>query len=206
VRRQGLFHGLGFSPRILLESFLAQALSWNLASALRAFGAGDQIGEKLPTQPSGAAMLTRIACSFAGAMCATAFGLMPALGLAQTAAPTVDPSPGPARNHRWAAPDFSDIDIANSPERLIAIPATARRGRAVFDGTQVIKLNGREEMLAPGGRIIGADNMVKLSGSLLGRARVKFIRETTTGLLMQVWILTPKEIETPDPKPFGSTD
>ncbi|HEX4329001.1 MAG TPA: hypothetical protein VH105_19570 [Burkholderiales bacterium] len=151
-------------------------------------------------------MLTRIACSFAGAMCATAFGLLPASGLAQTAAPTADPSPGPARNHRWTAPDFSDIDIANSPERLIAIPVAARRARAVFDGTSTIKLNGKEERLAPGGRIVGADNMIKMTGSLIGRARVKFIREATTGLLMQVWILTPKEIETPDPKPFGSSD
>ena len=151
-------------------------------------------------------MLTRIACSFAGAIFATAFGLLPAMGLAQTAAPTADPSPGPARNHRWSAPDFSDLDIANSPERLIAIPAAAKRGHAIFDGTQTIKLNGKEELLAPGGRIIGADNMVKLTGSLIGRARVKYLRETTTGLLMQVWILTPKEIETPDPKPVGSSD
>ena len=70
-------------------------------------------------------MLTRIACSFAGAMCATAFGLLPAPGLAQTAAPTADPLHNPARNHGWSAPDFSDIDIANSPERLIAIPVAA---------------------------------------------------------------------------------
>lgn len=157
-------------------------------------------------------MLTRIACSFKGTIRATACGLglllgAPPLALAQTAdsTTTVTPSPGPARHHRWTAPDYTDADLATVPDRLVPIPAAAKRGRAEFNGTPIIKLNGRQEQLAPGARVFGTDNMLKVSGALTGRARVKYLREQTTGLLMEVWILTPKEIETPDPAPISTS-
>jgi len=171
-----------------------------------------QATRRRPTNHLGAAMLTRIACSSMGTICATACAVGLAVGTAQALAQTADssatpvtPSPGPARHHQWTPPDYTDADLATQ-DRLVPIPAAAKRGRAEFNGTPIIKLNGKTEQLAPGARVFGADNMLKVSGALNGRAHVKYLREQSTGLLMQLWILTPKEIETPDPKPISSSN
>jgi len=86
-------------------------------------------------------------------------------------------------------------------DRLVPIPAKAVRGDMEFNGTQIVLLDGKQRQLAPGVRIYGADNMLKLATSLKGTAKTKYMLEESTGLLQNVWILTPKEIATPDPKP-----
>jgi len=88
-----------------------------------------------------------------------------------------------------------------APDRLIPIPFKAVRGDMEFNGTQIVLLDGKQRQLAPGVRIYGADNMLKLVSSLVGTAKTKYMFEESTGLLQNIWILTPKEIATPDPKP-----
>lgn len=113
----------------------------------------------------------------------------------------------PDKKHQWwwSKPDYTDAELATIPDRLVPIPAAARRARAEFDGTNFVKVNGKIEQLAPGARIFGADNMLKVSGALKGYTRIKYLREQTTGLLIEVWILTPKEIETRDPEPIDAS-
>lgn len=97
----------------------------------------------------------------------------------------------------------SSINSSNLPvgDRLVPIPPIAKRGDMEFNGTQIVLLDGKKRQLAPGARIFGADNMLKLASSLNGTAKTKYTFEESTGLLMNVWILTPREIATPDPKP-----
>jgi hypothetical protein len=158
-------------------------------------------------------MLTKIACSLLGTICATVCGLgvslyaVPALAQTTTNGTTnVTTSPGPNGTRQWwSRPDYSDAELATIPDRLVPIPAAARRARAEFNGTNFVKVNGKIEQMAPGVRIFGADNMLKVSGALNGFTRIKYLREQTTGLLLQVWILTPKEIETRDPEPVDAS-
>lgn len=96
----------------------------------------------------------------------------------------------------------AQTDLSLYPDRLVPIPAKARRHSLTFDTTQWVVVDNKVRVqLAPGVRIYGTDNMLKLYGSLQGTATAKVLREETTGMLLYVWILTPKEIATPDPKP-----
>jgi hypothetical protein len=54
-------------------------------------------------------------------------------------------------------------------------------------------MNGRPERLSPGARIRNANNMLVLSGALVGQnLLVNFVREPN-GMVHEVWILTPDE-------------
>lgn len=90
---------------------------------------------------------------------------------------------------------------AEAQQRLVPIPAKAKRADITFNGTPDILIDGKSARLAPGARIAGRDNMLMLSGSLSGTAKAKYLIEDTTGNVIGVWILTDEEIATPDPKP-----
>lgn len=108
--------------------------------------------------------------------------------------------------------------MATMPNRLMPIPPNALRAEMTFDTTNAVKVRvrGRDRhmdpkkdrkdyektmTLAPGARIFSQDSMLTMSGALNGRYRTKFLVEPATGLLIEVWILSKKEIHTPDPKP-----
>jgi len=132
-------------------------------------------------------MLTRIASSFAGALRTTALGLGVALLL-----PVLG---GPAA---WAQSTTATVP---APSRLVPIPVKATRASMTFDGSQTVLVGKVYMQMAPGVRIFGADNMLKLSATLSGTATAKYLLEPTTGLLQTIWILTDQEIQTPDPAP-----
>jgi len=121
-------------------------------------------------------MLTRFASSFAGSIGAIACGLCFVLAMPPAA------------------------QAQDAPDRLVPIPPKAKRAEMVFDTTQFVQVDGKTMQLAPGVRIFGTDNMIKLYGSLQGKGKTKYLAEPTTGLLQYIWILTDKEIATPDPK------
>lgn len=72
-------------------------------------------------------------------------------------------------------------------------PATALRGWLVVVQPPDVQLNGQPARLSPGSRIRGADNMVHLSGSLVGYKLLVHYTVEPSGLLQDVWILTPEE-------------
>jgi len=72
-------------------------------------------------------------------------------------------------------------------------PQNALRGALQINSTSDALLNGQAVRLAPGLRIRGQDNMLQLSGGLLGQ---KFLVNYTldiNGLVKDVWILTADE-------------
>ena len=72
-------------------------------------------------------------------------------------------------------------------------PATALRGALVVVQPPEVQLNGQAARLAPGSRIRGTDNMVQMSGALVGARLLVHYTLDPTGLLQEVWILTPDE-------------
>ena len=87
-------------------------------------------------------------------------------------------------------------------QRIVQIPASAKRGVVTFQGGIDVLLDGRVAMrMAPGVRIFDRNNMLAMYGALNGTFRVKYQVEELSGMLLTVWILTDDEIATPDPKP-----
>lgn len=75
-----------------------------------------------------------------------------------------------------------------------AFPATALRGELLLTAPPEASLNGEPARLAPGARLRGEDNLLRLPASLAGqRLLVHYTLEPTTGLVLDVWILNPTE-------------
>ena len=74
-------------------------------------------------------------------------------------------------------------------------PAQALRGELVVGAAPMALLNGQAARLAPGARIRGEDNLLRLPTSLAGQpVIVHYTREPSSGLLMDVWILNRAEL------------
>ena len=85
-----------------------------------------------------------------------------------------------------------DMDPSLVPTRQL--PKTALLGRLVVQQPPVVLLNGQPAQLAPGARIRSMDNTLAMSGTLIGQVLpVKYLLDST-GLVHQVWILTPDEV------------
>jgi len=72
-------------------------------------------------------------------------------------------------------------------------PATALRGELLLTQPPEALLNNRPARLAPAARIRGADQMLVLSGALVGAPLLVNYTLDTTGLVLDVWVLTPAE-------------
>ena len=73
-------------------------------------------------------------------------------------------------------------------------PQTALRGTIVFGTPPQIQLNGKAAQLAPGARIRGQNNLLEMSGALVGaKATVNFTVDTS-GAVKDVWLLRTEEI------------
>ncbi len=81
-------------------------------------------------------------------------------------------------------------------------PASAMRGAIVFGDPPEIAVNGVAARLAPGARIRGADNMMVMSGALIGGRFLVHYTVDTSGGVRDVWILTPAEAAV---KPWPTT-
>jgi hypothetical protein len=82
-------------------------------------------------------------------------------------------------------------------------PQNALRGDIIFLSPPEITLNGQPMRLAPGSRIRGQNNMIQMSGSLAGQQGVvHYTLDITPGLVKDIWILRPDELEK---KPWPAT-
>jgi len=72
-------------------------------------------------------------------------------------------------------------------------PATALRGAFMVTQPPEVLLNGAPERLSPGARIRGANNMLQLSAALVGQNLLVHYTREPSGLVHDVWILTPDE-------------
>ena len=73
-------------------------------------------------------------------------------------------------------------------------PQNALRGQIVVTAPPEVSLNGRPARLAPGARIRGQDNMLVLSGALLGAKLAVHYTLDGTGEVRDVWILRADEL------------
>lgn len=89
--------------------------------------------------------------------------------------------------------------VTLAPEPLAAqglvrqFPAAAKRGTLEVTQPPNILINGQPERLSPGARIKNTNNMIVLSGSLIGQALlVNYLRDLQ-GQVHEVWLLNPAE-------------
>jgi len=72
-------------------------------------------------------------------------------------------------------------------------PQAALRGSMQVGNPPEVVLNGQPAHLSPGVRIRGANNMLLLSGTLAGQKLLVHYTLDFTGMVKDVWILTPDE-------------
>ncbi len=72
-------------------------------------------------------------------------------------------------------------------------PATALRGALVVTQLPEVLLNGTADRMSPGARIRGANNMLQTPASLTGQKLLVHYTREPSGLVHDVWILTPDE-------------
>jgi hypothetical protein len=94
----------------------------------------------------------------------------------------------------WTVPSLAQAQFSNRP-----FPPTALRGAMVVTNPPELLMNGKPERLSPGARIRGTNNMLVMSGAIVGQnLLVNFVREPH-GMVHEVWVLTEAEAQTPLP-------
>lgn len=78
----------------------------------------------------------------------------------------------------------------NAPRNF---PASALRGNLVVTQPPVITMDGKAAQLSPGARIKGPDNLLVLSGAIVGKELVVNYTVEPQGMVHDVWILTEAE-------------
>jgi len=93
--------------------------------------------------------------------------------------------------------------VYDQPQRIPPMAATAVPGLLRITAPPEVLLNGQPARLAPGARIRDRNNLLVLSGTLVGEdLKVRYTRDPL-GLVHEVWILTAAEIAaTTPPKPL----
>ena len=79
-------------------------------------------------------------------------------------------------------------------------PADALRGELVVVRPPEATLDGRATRLAPGARIRGANNMVLMSGTVVGTPMLVHYTVDAYGLLKDIWVLRDDEAAKPWPR------
>jgi hypothetical protein len=74
-------------------------------------------------------------------------------------------------------------------------PKDVVRGRLTVTQPPEITLDGKPDRLSPGARIRGTNNLLVLSGSIVGQSLPVVYRRDAAGLVHEVWVLTPQEDE-----------
>jgi hypothetical protein len=74
-------------------------------------------------------------------------------------------------------------------------PGNALRGEIAFTDPPDIRLNGQPARLAPGLRLRGPDNLMLVTGAVVGQRFVVHYTVDTVGLVKDVWILRSEEAQ-----------
>ena len=83
--------------------------------------------------------------------------------------------------------------IAPAAAQQRAFPQNALRGALTINSSSDATLNGQPARLAPGLRIRGQNNMLDMSGSVIGQKLLVNYAVDMQGLVKDVWVLTPEE-------------
>ncbi len=86
---------------------------------------------------------------------------------------------------------------ANALDSVRPFPPTALRGTLQVIQHPEVLLDGRPARLSPGARIRGVNNLIVMSGSLVGQpVLVNYVRDDQ-GMLHDVWVLNQTEARLP---------
>lgn len=80
-------------------------------------------------------------------------------------------------------------------------PKDVVRGRLTVTAPPQITIDDKPDRLSPGARIRDTNNMMVLSGSVVGQSLPVVYRRDAAGLVHEVWVLSPAEYEK-----LGGTD
>jgi len=96
-----------------------------------------------------------------------------------------------------AAGSLSIASPAAAQLTVRPFPIAAKRGAMQVTNPPDMVLDGRAERLSPGARIRDPNNMLVMSGAIIGQnLLVNYVREPQ-GLIHEVWILTEAEAKVP---------
>jgi hypothetical protein len=74
-------------------------------------------------------------------------------------------------------------------------PKDVVHGHLVITAPPQVTLDGKPDRLSPGSRIRDTNNMLLLSGTVVGQMLPVVYRRDSAGLIHEVWVLTPQEDE-----------
>ena len=92
-----------------------------------------------------------------------------------------------------ALPGLLLCSLALAQNAPRTFPASALRGTLVVTQPPVITMDGKTTQLSPGARIKGPNNMLVLSGSIVGQQVLVNYTVEPQGMVHDVWILTEAE-------------
>ena len=72
-------------------------------------------------------------------------------------------------------------------------PKDVVRGRLVVTAPPQVMLDGKPDRLSPGARIRGLNNLLVMSGSVVGQDLPVVYRRDAAGLIHEAWVLTAEE-------------
>ncbi len=81
--------------------------------------------------------------------------------------------------------------VAQGMER--SAPKDVVLGQMVVTAPPILTMDGKPERLSPGARIRDINNMMVLSGSIVGQTLPVVYKRDPLGLVHEVWVLTPDE-------------
>jgi hypothetical protein len=83
--------------------------------------------------------------------------------------------------------------FAHAQVPLRDAPKDVKHGHITVTNPPQIDLDGKADRLSPGARIRNVNNMIVMSGSLVGKTVPVVYRREVAGMVHEVWILTPEE-------------
>jgi hypothetical protein len=101
--------------------------------------------------------------------------------------------PSRLRRTLLALPLLGVAALAQAQINVRPFPPNAVRGTMVVTYPPVIQMDGKADRLSPGSRIRGTNNLLVLSGSIVGQSLVVNYVRNPTGEVHDVWILTDAE-------------
>jgi hypothetical protein len=109
--------------------------------------------------------------------------------------------------NRWIVAAALVLAAAATHAQVIrSAPADVRPARLTVTAPPNITLNGQPDRLSPGARIRGTNNLVLLSGSVVGQVLPVVYRRDAAGLVHEVWVLTQQEYAKVAPLDDGSPE
>jgi hypothetical protein len=84
--------------------------------------------------------------------------------------------------------------LVQSQTSVRPFPASALRGTLEVKAPPEVLMDGAPARLSPGSRIRGANNMLVMSGQIVGKSLTVNYTRDAQGAIHDVWLLTPAEV------------